>query len=63
MKIAISSDHGGNNLRHEIINLLAELGVEYVDFGPDSTMNLSIIQTLQHLLQMEWLRGILTVAF
>ena len=26
MKIAISSDHGGNNLRHEIINLLAELG-------------------------------------
>jgi ribose 5-phosphate isomerase B len=36
VKIAISSDHGGNNLRHEIINLLAELGVEFVDFGPDS---------------------------
>ena len=36
VKIAISSDHGGNNLRHEIINLLAELGMEYVDFGPDS---------------------------
>ncbi|WP_322555711.1 ribose 5-phosphate isomerase B [Sporosarcina beigongshangi] len=36
MKIAISSDHGGNNLRREIINLLAELGVEFVDFGPDS---------------------------
>ncbi|WP_342513238.1 ribose 5-phosphate isomerase B [Sporosarcina sp. FSL K6-1522] len=36
MKIAISSDHGGNNLRREIIQLLAELGMEYVDFGPDS---------------------------
>lgn len=36
VKIAISSDHGGNNLRREIINLLAELGVEFVDFGPDS---------------------------
>lgn len=36
MKIAISSDHGGNNLRHEIIKLLSELGLEFVDFGPDS---------------------------
>ena len=36
MKIAISSDHGGNNLRHEIVQLLVELGIEYVDFGPDS---------------------------
>lgn len=36
MKIAISSDHGGNNLRREIVQLLGELGVEYVDFGPDS---------------------------
>lgn len=36
MKIAISSDHGGNNLRREIIQLLSELGVEFVDLGPDS---------------------------
>lgn len=36
MKIAIASDHGGNNLRREIVQLLVELGVEYVDFGPDS---------------------------
>ncbi|HEX5565192.1 MAG TPA: ribose 5-phosphate isomerase B [Sporosarcina sp.] len=36
MKIAISSDHGGNNLRREIISLLTELGIEYEDFGPDS---------------------------
>jgi ribose 5-phosphate isomerase B len=36
VKIAISSDHGGNNLRREIIQLVVELGMEYVDFGPDS---------------------------
>ncbi|MDW0114084.1 ribose 5-phosphate isomerase B [Sporosarcina saromensis] len=36
MKIAISSDHGGNNLRREIMDLLSELGLDYVDFGPDS---------------------------
>lgn len=34
MKIAISSDHGGNNLRQEIIQLLEELGLSYEDFGP-----------------------------
>lgn len=37
MKIAISSDHGGNNLRKEIISLLTELGIEYTDYGPDSS--------------------------
>ncbi|MCM3315221.1 ribose 5-phosphate isomerase B [Rummeliibacillus stabekisii] len=34
MKIAISSDHGGNNLRKEIVNLLEELEMDYEDFGP-----------------------------
>lgn len=34
MKIAISSDHGGNNLRKEIVNLLNEMSIEYKDFGP-----------------------------
>lgn len=34
LKIAISSDHGGNNLRKEIMGLLEELGFEYEDFGP-----------------------------
>ena len=34
MKIAISSDHGGNNLRKEIIALLDELQISYEDFGP-----------------------------
>lgn len=36
MKIAISSDHGGNNLRKEVVNLLNELGMEYQDFGPQT---------------------------
>lgn len=36
MKVAISSDHGGNRLRHEIMELLNELRVEFVDFGPQS---------------------------
>ncbi|ARK25288.1 ribose 5-phosphate isomerase B [Sporosarcina sp. P37] len=36
MKVAISSDHGGNNLRKEITNLLTELEIEYTDYGPDS---------------------------
>lgn len=34
LKIAISSDHGGNTLRKEIMDLLEELGFEYEDFGP-----------------------------
>ena len=34
MRVAISSDHGGNNLRKEIVNLMNELGIEYQDFGP-----------------------------
>ena len=34
MKIAISSDHGGNNLRREIMDLLDELNISYEDFGP-----------------------------
>ncbi|MGE7664381.1 ribose 5-phosphate isomerase B [Ureibacillus composti] len=37
MKIAISSDHGGNNLRKEIMALLEELNISYEDFGPTSS--------------------------
>ncbi|MEK4228343.1 ribose 5-phosphate isomerase B [Solibacillus sp. FSL H8-0538] len=36
MNIAISSDHGGNNLRKEIMALLDELAISYEDFGPQS---------------------------
>ncbi|KGR92479.1 ribose 5-phosphate isomerase [Ureibacillus massiliensis 4400831 = CIP 108448 = CCUG 49529] len=37
MKIAISSDHGGNNLRKEIMALLDDLQIHYEDFGPQTT--------------------------
>ncbi|WP_129705463.1 ribose 5-phosphate isomerase B [Priestia megaterium] len=33
MKVAIASDHGGINLRQEIISLMEELNIEYVDLG------------------------------
>ncbi len=33
MKVAIASDHGGVNIRKEIITLLEELGIDYEDFG------------------------------
>lgn len=33
MKVAIASDHGGINIRQEIISLLQELNIEYVDLG------------------------------
>ncbi|WP_392454693.1 ribose 5-phosphate isomerase B [Chryseomicrobium aureum] len=36
MNIAISSDHGGNNLRKEIVSLLEELGHQVTDFGPQT---------------------------
>ncbi|WP_413377933.1 ribose 5-phosphate isomerase B [Alkalihalobacillus sp. 1P02AB] len=35
MKIAIASDHGGMNIKKEIVSLLEELGYEYEDFGCD----------------------------
>ena len=37
MKIAISSDHGGNNLRREVMSLLDELNISYEDFGPQNS--------------------------
>lgn len=33
LKLAIGSDHGGYNLKHEIISYLEERGVAYEDFG------------------------------
>jgi len=33
MRVAIASDHGGITIRKEIINLLEELNIEYVDLG------------------------------
>lgn len=37
MKIAIGSDHGGFDLKNEIIGYLKEAGYEYNDFGTYST--------------------------
>lgn len=37
MRVAISSDHGGNNLRREIMTLLDELNISYKDFGPQTS--------------------------
>lgn len=34
MKVAIASDHGGLNIKEEIVKLLEEKGVAYTDFGP-----------------------------
>ena len=36
MKIAIGADHGGFNLKRDIVALLEELGHEYKDFGTHS---------------------------
>ncbi|PFN98729.1 ribose 5-phosphate isomerase B [Bacillus sp. AFS076308] len=35
MKVAIASDHGGINIRNEIISLLEEMKIEYLDLGCD----------------------------
>lgn len=47
MKIAISSDHGGNKLRMEIIQLLTELKVQFDDLGPttDNSVDYSDFST------------------
>ncbi|GAA3329777.1 hypothetical protein GCM10020331_079610 [Ectobacillus funiculus] len=33
VKVVIASDHGGMNIRKEIISLMEELNIEYVDLG------------------------------
>ncbi|MBT2696604.1 ribose 5-phosphate isomerase B [Bacillus sp. ISL-40] len=33
MKVAIASDHGGMNIRKEMISLMKEMNIEYVDLG------------------------------
>lgn len=37
MKIAIASDHGGFKLKSEIEQFLADKGIDYEDFGTDSS--------------------------
>jgi ribose 5-phosphate isomerase B len=35
MKVAIASDHGGVNIRQEIIKLMDEMGIQYEDLGAE----------------------------
>ncbi|MEO1996798.1 MAG: ribose 5-phosphate isomerase B [Planctomycetaceae bacterium] len=37
MKIAVASDHRGVDVKRNVLELLGELGLEVVDFGPDSS--------------------------
>lgn len=36
MKVAIGSDHAGLEMKKEIINLLIDLGYEYIDYGTET---------------------------
>ncbi len=36
MRVAIANDHGGYNLKSEIVKYFEENGIEYTDFGTDS---------------------------
>lgn len=37
MKVAIASDHGGMNIRKEILQLMDEMNIEYEDLGCEGT--------------------------
>ena len=37
MKIGLGSDHGGYNLKLEIIKYLESKNIEYIDFGPNNS--------------------------
>lgn len=37
MKVAIASDHGGYNLKQEVVRYLEDKGIDYEDFGTDSS--------------------------
>lgn len=37
MKIGIGSDHGGYELKEQIIHFFDENGIEYIDYGTDSS--------------------------
>ena len=37
MKIAIASDHGGFNLKRAVVRYLEDKGIDYEDFGTDSS--------------------------
>ena len=53
MKIGLASDHGGYNLKSEIIKYLKEKGIECVDFGPDNSLESVDFLYLVRKLQMQ----------
>lgn len=63
MKIAIGADHGGFNLKKDIIGLLEELGHEYKDFGTHSAESIDYpdvaIPVAEAVVAGEFDRGIL----
>jgi ribose 5-phosphate isomerase B len=63
MKVAIASDHGGINLRQEIISLMEELNIEYVDLGCECTASVDYpdyaLPVAQKVASQEVSRGIL----
>jgi ribose 5-phosphate isomerase RpiB len=42
MKVVIASDHGGMNIRKEIISLIEEMNIDYLDLGVNVTPLLTI---------------------
>lgn len=63
MKVAIASDHGGINLRQEIISLMEELNIEYVDLGCECSVSVDYpdyaLPVAQKVASQEVSRGIL----
>mgnify|MGYP002652439011 CR=1 FL=1 len=63
MKVAIASDHGGINLRQEIISLMEELNIEYVDLGCECSTSVDYpdyaLPVAQKVASQEVSRGIL----
>ena len=43
MKIGIASDHKGYKMKEKIKKYLSKKGIEYVDYGTDSTLNVDYV--------------------
>ncbi|WP_053361072.1 ribose 5-phosphate isomerase B [Bacillus sp. FJAT-27251] len=63
MRVAISSDHGGINIREEIKQLMDEMGIEYEDFGCECETSVDYpdyaLPVAEKVAQGEFDRGIL----
>lgn len=63
MRVAIASDHGGTNLRKELMNLMSEMNIEYVDFGSEGSCSVDYpdyaLPAAQKVAAGEFDRGIL----